>query len=310
MNDRGLRILVIGAGVNGSVVASELHRAGYDVTVLARGQRFEELTARGIEIEDPLKDIKTVTKVPVIDRLAPEDVYEYILVVVRKNQVGDLLPVLLQNQSPSVVFMVNTALGPDEWVASLGAARVMLGFAFAGGRREGSLIRAMRSKRATPFGEVNGATTDRLRKLANIFNSAGLKAKAIPNMPDWLVTHAAMVVPLGLLVLKHGCDTCALARSREDMRTLANAMHETVAVVRATGRRIVPASAAILDGLPRFIVARIFRALLNSRVGEIGAGWHCSQAPDEILQLASELKQLVGRSGIMAPVLSQLLREV
>lgn len=92
MNDRGLRILVIGAGVNGSVVASELHRAGYDVTVLARGKRFEELVVRGIEIEDPLKGIKTVTKVPVIDTLVPEDVYEYILVVVRKNQAGDLLP--------------------------------------------------------------------------------------------------------------------------------------------------------------------------------------------------------------------------
>jgi 2-dehydropantoate 2-reductase len=311
MNDRGLRILVIGAGVNGSVVAAELHRAGYDVTVLARGKRFEELVARGIEIEDPLKDIKTVTKVPVIDRLVPEDVYEYILVVVRKNQAGDILPVLRQNQSPTVVFMVNTALGPDEWVASLGATRVMLGFVFAGGRREGSLIRAMRTKgRASPFGEANGATTERLRKLVNIFNRAGLKAKAIPNMPDWLVTHAALVVPLAMLVLKHRCDTYALARSREDMRRLANAMHETIAVVRATGRRIVPTSAAILDVLPRFVVAKIFRALLSSRVGEIGAGWHCSQAPDEMLQLARELKELVGRSEISAPVLSQLLAEV
>jgi pyruvate/2-oxoglutarate dehydrogenase complex dihydrolipoamide dehydrogenase (E3) component len=49
MNDRGLRMLVIGAGVNGSVVAVELHRAGYDVTVLARGKRFEELVVRGID---------------------------------------------------------------------------------------------------------------------------------------------------------------------------------------------------------------------------------------------------------------------
>jgi 2-dehydropantoate 2-reductase len=304
MNDRGLRILVIGAGVNGSVVAVELHKAGYDVTVLARGKRFEELVVRGIEIEDPLKDIKTVTKVPVIGRLVPEDIYEYILVVVRKNQVGELLPVLMQNQSPSVVFMVNTASGPDEWVASLGATRVMLGFVFAGGRREGSLIRAMRVKgRASPFGEADGATTERLRKLVNIFNHAGLKAKAIPNMPDWLVTHAALVVPLAMPILKHGCDTYALARSREDMRMLANAIYETIAVVRATGRRIVPASAAILDVLPRFVVAKILSALLSSRVGEIGAGWHCSQAPDEMLQLARELKELVGRSDISAPVL-------
>lgn len=139
------RILAIGAGVNGSVCTAALHRAGYDVTVLARGKRLEELQAGGIEIEDPLKGTRTVTQVPVVDRLASEDIYEYILVIVRKNQVRDLLPVLAQNQSPSVVFMVNTASGPDEWIAALGAKRVMLGFVFAGGRREGSLIRAMRA---------------------------------------------------------------------------------------------------------------------------------------------------------------------
>src|SRR5271165_4687671 len=152
------RILVIGAGVNGSVCAAALRRAGYDVTVLARGKRLEELQEGGIEIEDPLKGTRTVTPVAVVDRLASEDIYEYILVIVRKNQVRDLLPVLAQNRSLSVVFMVNTASGPDEWIAALGAKRVMLGFVYAGGRREGSLIRAMRaSGQRTPFGEIGRA---------------------------------------------------------------------------------------------------------------------------------------------------------
>ena len=43
-----------------------------------------------------------------------------------------------------------------------------------------------------------------------------------------------------MFVLKHGCDTYALARSREDMGMLADAMRETLAVLRANGRRIVP----------------------------------------------------------------------
>ena len=311
MNDPEARILVVGAGVNGSVVAVALHNAGYDVTVLARGKRFQELAARGIEIEDPLKHLKTVAKVPAIDTLLPEDVYEYILVVVRKNQAGDLLPVLRENRSPAVVFMVNTVLGPDEWIAALGENRVMLGFAFAGGRREGSLIRAMRPKgRSSPFGEVNGAMTERLRKLVSILNHAGLKAKAISNMPDWLVTHGALIVPLAMLILNHGCDTYALARSREEMGVLATAMREVIAVVRATGRRIVPASAAFANVLPVFVLAKMCRALLSSRAGEIGAGWHCSQAPDEMLQLARELKTLLRASEISTPVLNQILAGV
>lgn len=142
------RILVMGAGVNGSVCAAALHRAGSDVTVLARGKRLEELQG-GIEIEDPLKGTRTVTHVPVVDRLASEDIYEYVLVVVRKNQVRDLLPVLAQNQSQSVVFMVNTASGPDEWIAALGAKRVMLGFAVAGGQARGQLNPGDASQGAT-----------------------------------------------------------------------------------------------------------------------------------------------------------------
>jgi len=305
------RILVIGAGVNGSVCAAALHRAGYDVTVLARGKRLEELQAGGIEIEDPLKGTRTVTQVPVVDRLAPEDVYEYVLVVVRKNQVRDLLPVLAQNQSPSVVFMVNTASGPEEWIAALGAKRVMLGFVFAGGRREGSLIRAMRVRGlGTPFGEANGAISERLTRLVSILSRAGLKAKAVADMPDWLATHAAMVAPVAILLLKHGCNTYALARSREDMGMLADAMRETLAVLRATGRRIAPHPIVLVNVLPRFVMKGLFRALLSSRFGEIGAGWHCSQAPDEMFQLARELKDLVEQSGLPAPALRQLLATV
>ena len=305
------RMLVIGAGVNGSVCAAALHRAGYGVTVLARARRLEELQkGGGIEIEDPLKGTRTVTQVPVVDDLAPEDIYEYILVIVRKNQVRDLLPVLAQNQSPSVVFMVNTASGPEEWIAALGEGRVMLGFVFAGGRREGSLIRAMRGRHLTPIGEANGAITKRVTRLVSILNDAGLKAKAISDMPDWLATHGSMVAPVGMLILKHGCDTYALARSREDMGRLVDALRETLAVLRANGRRIVPRAAVLVELLPRIVVMRFFRALLSSRYGEIGAGWHCSQAPDEMHQLARELRDLMEQSRLPAPVLHQLLAAV
>jgi len=191
------RLLVVGAGVNGSVCASELYRAGFNVTLLVRGQHYQELIERGIEIENPLNGIRTVTKVPVVDHLVPDDIYDYILVAVRKNQVWELVPSLAQNHSRCVVFMFNTALGPEEWITALGPNRVMLGFAFAGGRREGDLVRAMRAKVAsTPFGEASGAVTPRLTRLIGILNHAGLKSRVEPHMPDWLASHAAMVAPL------------------------------------------------------------------------------------------------------------------
>jgi 2-dehydropantoate 2-reductase len=56
MKADGARILVIGAGVNGSICAAGLHSAGFDVTLLARGKRYEELREAGIVIENPLRN--------------------------------------------------------------------------------------------------------------------------------------------------------------------------------------------------------------------------------------------------------------
>ncbi len=100
MKTDNAKILVIGAGVNGSAVIACLCNAGLDAKVLARGKRYEEIKDEGIIIEDPFTHKRSVTKVPVINSLEPEDIYDYILVIVRKNQVADLLPVPWRKTNP------------------------------------------------------------------------------------------------------------------------------------------------------------------------------------------------------------------
>ena len=53
MESDDARILVIGAGVNGSIIAERLLQRGVDVTVLARGKRLTEIESNGIVIENP-----------------------------------------------------------------------------------------------------------------------------------------------------------------------------------------------------------------------------------------------------------------
>jgi 2-dehydropantoate 2-reductase len=63
MENSKVRILVIAAGVNGSVCAARLHDCGVDVTVLARGERIEEINKEGIIIENPFSHQRTVTSI-------------------------------------------------------------------------------------------------------------------------------------------------------------------------------------------------------------------------------------------------------
>jgi 2-dehydropantoate 2-reductase len=256
---------------------------------------------------------RTVTRVPVIDALDPQDRYDYILLVVRANQIPDLLPDVARNVSPTVVFMGNNLSSTGTYTAALGQDRVLLGFVFGAGKRDGDLVRAwapqglMAKTLVAPFGEVDGTFTPRLYQLVALFRRAGLQAKASPVMGEYLTTHAAQVAVVAALILKHGCDTTALARSTADMRLLVDGLCESLEVLRATGHRIVPWSTAAMRYVPRVVLVGIYRLLFASKMGEVGAGWHCAQAPDEMAYLAASLNALVERSGCAVPELRRIL---
>jgi len=311
MEDKNVRFLVIGAGVNGSICAVGLHQAGFEVVVLARGKRYEELLNEGIIIEDPFKKTRSVTRVPVIHELKPDDSYDYVLVIIRKNQLPELLPVLARNSSPNVVFMINNPSGPQMLVDALGRQRVLLGFVFGAGRREGNLIHGFSlkatRKNATPFGELDGAITPRLIRLVEIFNQAGLGARLSSEMTDYLARHAAFVAPFAHLLILHHCDNYACARATADLALLVEALRETFLVLETLGVKTAhDRMTGLLRHAPKFMLVPALRILLATRYAEVGGAWHCMQAPDEMEILGIELMALVEKSGRPAPALHRL----
>jgi 2-dehydropantoate 2-reductase len=317
MNTNQARILVIGAGVNGSICAVGLHQAGFDVTLLARGKRFEEVQNEGIIIEEPFEHIQKITRVAVIASLDPEDIYDYILVVIRKNQVADLLPTLAQNRSANVVFMVNNPSGPDEWVKFLGKERIMLGFVFGAGTRDGKIIRAITGIGTansisgrfwpSPFGEIDGTVSPRLTRLVGILRQAGFPAGVSTHVVDYLVTHAAVVAVMASLLIQRGYDAASIARySTADFNLLVDALRQALDVLRAVQRRITPPGIVAIKVIPRIILAALFRAVLHSKYAGVAGLWHISTAEDEMQQLGTEFMALVEKSGLPAPALRKL----
>jgi len=311
------RILVIGAGVNGSICAAGLHRSGFNTTILARGKHFEEVRDEGIVIENPFKHTRSVTHVPVIASLEADDVYDYVLVVVRKNHVPALLPTLATNRSSDIVFMVNNPSGPYEWIKALGKNRVMMGFVFGAGARDGNIVRAISATGKyrimgrlwpTPFGEVDGAITPRLTRLIGILRHAGFCATASRNISDYLVTHAALVAVLGNFAIRHGYDPESIARyTTADYKQLVDDLRESLEVLRALKHRILPPSIIFIEMIPRFILAAMLRAGLNSKYAGIAGLWHLSHAEDEMCQLGNELREMVEKAGLPSPAIREIL---
>ena len=129
-----MRILVFGAGPLGSLYAHRLIQAGKDVTILARGQRYDRIQANGLALVDEMTGAKEESSAQVVDELRPEDEYDLVIVLIRKNKLPPVFKVLAANaRVKSILFMGNNALGFESYLDALPEAKLLFGFPSAGG---------------------------------------------------------------------------------------------------------------------------------------------------------------------------------
>lgn len=305
-----MKILIYGAGVLGSLYAARLHEAGQQVAILARGQRLADIREHGIVLEDGDTGQRTTTRVNVVKQLAPDDAYDLIVVLMRKNQIAAILPTLATNRhTPSILFMGNNAAGPDEMIAAVGRERVLLGFPGAGGYRKGHTIVykiAAGRQQPTTFGELDGRTTPRLQQILGAFRSADFPVASSPNMDAWLKTHVAEVSPLANAIYMAGGDNYRLAKSRDGLVLMVCAIRESYRVLQALGVPITPANHRIFNWIPEPILAAIFRRALNTKTAEIQMVGHANAARDEMKQIADEFRALAQSTSVPTPSIDRL----
>lgn len=306
-----MRFLIYGAGTIGSIFAGKLAIKGYDVTILARGKRFEQIVKDGIILQRADSTQSEVTRMKVIDTLQEDDVYDYILVTMQKTQVESILPALSKNKSPNIVFVVNNALGYGEWAAAVGENRLMVGFPSAGGeRREGRVYYfigrgILRAFQTTTFGEYHGKKTERLRKLIKVFNKSGIPAVSSGNMDVWQKTHVSIVTSIANALYKHDSDNYSLGKSYMDIHLMVRGIKEGLGVIRKLGYPITPAKLNYFK-LPACIIASVFKIVMGTKLAEITMAKHTVAARDEMMHLQREFDMLIEKSGVRTPAIDVL----
>jgi 2-dehydropantoate 2-reductase len=305
-----MKILVVGAGVLGSLYAVRLHAAGNTVTVLARGRRLAEIRKQGIILEDFGSGARIMAQVPAIGRLNPEDDFDLALVLVRKNQLDDVLPPLAHNPCiHNILFMFNNAAGPAEMIRAVGRERVLLGFPGGGGMRREGVVHFLQSGangQPTTIGELDGSVSPRLLGIVRVFEEAGLPVQISANMDAWLKTHAAIISPMANAIYAAGGDRLRLARTRDALALLVRAAREQLRVVRALGIPITPARYRLLEWVPEpALVVLLQRAVKSERFG-LAAVQHAVTARDEMEHIAGELRFLARVVGASTPAVDYL----
>jgi ketopantoate reductase len=132
-----MKIVVFGAGVQGTLYGVRLAAAGHDVTLVARGDRAKELRDKGAVIQDAMTGRTNLMNLPVVETLLANTTADLGLVFVRREQISQALPALTAAVNVQrFVFMFNHANGSEFLFHAIGRKRVVLGFPGAGGSIE------------------------------------------------------------------------------------------------------------------------------------------------------------------------------
>ncbi|MBD2835205.1 ketopantoate reductase family protein [Streptomyces pratensis] len=279
-----MKLLVYGAGVCGSLFAARMHEAGHDVSLLARGGRLTALRQHGVQLAEGDNPAVRRVLVPVVEH--PGSAYDLITVFVRTHQVDAVMESIAGVQG-DVLFLLNWAGGPETLGAVIGHERVLLGFPMTGGTMDGDVIRYRKGsfitrRVAMPIGEPDGRTTPRLERIVETFRTAGINAKAEPQMDVWLRTHAAFEVPLGQAVHAAG-GPVALADDTGAVRGMLHLMRQNLAAMETPP---VPRAFAGLRALPQGLLVAVLRRFLKSPTA-VHSGLN-----DPSPAMAAELEQL------------------
>lgn len=308
-----MNILVYGAGPLGSVFAAKLHQGGHAVSLLARGQRLADLREHGVVIHNLTNDEWVTARVNVVERLAPEDVYDVIMVIMRKNNALDILPILAANTgTPTIMFLMNNAAGPEPFIAAVGRERVLVGFPASAGYREGHVVHCLTGTEAEPypipFGEVDGRITERTQRIAAIFNATpGFQADVRADMDAWHKYHVALLMPsLAPALYACGTDRRRLLRTRDALVLAIRAVREGFRVLRAKGLPLTPDSLRLFAWLPEPLLVWFLRKRFADERMEVAMVRHANAARDEIKHLTDEFLALAHTTPILTPNIDRL----
>ena len=292
-----MRILIYGAGVIGSLYAALFAESGIEATVYARGRRLESLRRDGLRYEEG-GTIRTAD-VRVLDTLRKDDIYDFIFLTVRENQLHEALTQLRENQSPHIVTMVNSLEGYSRWEQLCGVGRIIPAFPGAGGGFENGVLHAALTPRLiqpTTFGILASEQEPQAKQLKALFWHAKIPCQQVKDMHAWQLCHLAMVVPIADAYYETD-DPANVGAARAVMAHTAQALRKNFRALARNGIPLSPAKMQMFRFLPLSMMGLALKITFQSRFGDVFMYRHAMKAPDEMRQLHEQFYAYLSEMG-------------
>ena len=317
MNTDNTKILIIGAGVIGSVYAAYLTEAGIDITLLVRNNRLDDIRKNGIRLRHYFTKKEDCVHVKAITHLDESSDFELIIIIIRGDQWKELLPSLVVcKKTKTFLFLWNNPRDPDALVEALGRERVMLGFAGGAGYRENNIVcysdtdKSNIKKNYVCIGELDGSTTERVMQIKGIFKKAGYPVWIFKDVVSWLKSHMIIILPIMGLLTMAGWEQQQVVKDTKSIRIAVKAFKEMVRVFKDLKIPVYPRKFILFSRLPNFILVPIIKKGLASKGAEIGIFGHAkgSKGQSEMKVLAQEFTRMLKQSSLTTPAWDRMMK--
>ena len=277
------------------------------MSLLARGSWAVELQKNGLKIKDKFSPRMSVSRISVVTELKPTDRYDVIFVVLRYTQLDAIMETLRASQAKTIVFVGNNVRA-RAIAAALPEKNVLFAFASSAGHRERDYVASIDLKKIT-IGQLSDAPSNE-QLIGQIFEGTKYKVSYEPNMEDYLLCHAAFVLPAAFACYKTEGNLKKLKGDTAYLSRILDANIEGYRAIRNAGHEILPKSDAEFEGAAyRKTCLRFFKIMCATSLGKICASDHAMNAVDEMSALDRDLKQFFDESGAEYPVWRELEQE-
>ena len=298
-----MNMLIVGAGVIGTVYGAHVAAAGHQVSVLSHGRRTDEVTAGGLCARDVLGGGRVGAEAEVVPDAGGD--YDVVLVAVRRDQLASACARLtVLAGMPAVVFFGNNPSGRAA-IPGYVPGDVYLGFPGVGGVMAGGTAGYVRIRQQpTAFPKVSDP---RLAALEATLSGRGFGVQRVTDMDGWLAYHAAFVACVAAALYRCGTDPVRLAADRATLTLMCRAITGAFAGLRGDGTAGLPRNLAILHRPAlRAVAVRYWARTMRSPMGELAFAAHCRHAEAEMRALGDDMATRITDS----PALTELLRPV
>lgn len=233
---RPARVLVMGSGAIGAFYGGRLAQAGLEVVFVARGANLDALRRAGLRIESNAGS-ERLAPVQAVATPADAGPCDVVLVCVKSYDTADAAVALRPAVRPDtiVLSLQNGVENEAILAASLNLPPLLGGLTQIGAALMAPGVVRYESGGRLIFGEMDGALTPRVERLAALFARAGIEHRASRRIAVMLWDKLAWNAAFNALTTVTQ-RTVGELLARPDGRELARAaMLEVVAVARASG---------------------------------------------------------------------------